>query len=97
MIARNAKRLLWSFVGEQWGWLLIGFPFMFLGSLVELLVPSFVGRIINQFKENNFDGDGGVKELLFQWILFTILSALCAFCREAIFGTTSQRIGLSIR
>jgi len=30
---------------------------MFLGSLIEFLVPGFIGRIIEAFRENNFDGE----------------------------------------
>lgn len=96
-IAKDAKKLLWGFVGEQWCMLLLGLPFMFLGSLVEFLVPNYIGKIIMQFKENNFDGDEGVKELLFEWIMFTIFSAVCTAIREAIFGITSQKLGMSIR
>ena len=70
---------------------------MFFGSLVEFLVPNYIGKIITEFKENNFDGDEGVKELLLEWIMFTVFSAICTAIREAIFGITSQKIGLSIR
>lgn len=40
---KEAKALLWGFVGEQWPLLLLGVPFMFAGSLIEFLVPSYVG------------------------------------------------------
>ena len=69
--------------------LLIGMPFMFLGSLIEFLMPSYVGKIINEFKEDNFDDEGGVKELLLEWIYWTIFSAVCTALREIIFGITS--------
>lgn len=88
-IAKNAKNLLWSFVGEQWYLLLLGFPFMFLGSTIEFLVPNFIGKIINEFKEENFDGEGGVKDLIYLWILMTIFSSLCTAVRELLFGITS--------
>lgn len=94
---KEAKALLWSFVKEQWPLLLLGVPFMFAGSLIEFLVPSYVGQIINKFRENNFDKDGGVYELLWEWIFFLVISVVCSFFRELIFGVTSQRLGRSIR
>ena len=41
--AKDAKRLLWGFVGEQWGWLALGAPFMFLGSTIDFLAPNYIG------------------------------------------------------
>ena len=41
--AKEAKSLLWKFLGEQWVSLLLGFPFMFLGSLIEFLAPNYIG------------------------------------------------------
>jgi len=70
---------------------------MFAGSAIEFLVPSYVGQIINKFRELNFEGDGGVYELLLQWIVVLVLSSICSFIRELLFGITSQKIGRSIR
>lgn len=44
--------------------LLLGAPFMFAGSLIEFLVPSYVGMIINKFRERNFTEEGGVNDLI---------------------------------
>lgn len=96
-ITKDAKKLLWGFASEQWCLLLLGLPFMFLGSLINFLVPNYIGRIINAFKDEDFEWDGGVKSLIFEWILATIFSAACSGFREIIFGLASERVGLSIR
>lgn len=44
--------------------LLLGAPFMFAGSLIEFLVPSYVGSIINKFRERQFTEAGGVNDLI---------------------------------
>ena len=66
---------------------------MFAGSLIEFLAPNYIGRILNQFKEENFDGDGGVYELLIQWIIVILISGVCSLLRDLIFGLASERIG----
>ena len=70
---------------------------MFAGSLIEFLAPNYIGRILNQFKEENFDGDGGVYELLIQWIIVILISGVCSLLRDLIFGLASERIGQSVR
>lgn len=94
---KEARALLWGFLGQQWPLLLIGFPFMFAGSLIEFLVPSYIGQIINKFKEGNFEEEGGVYDLLWEWIIVLIITVVCSFFRELIFGVTSWRLGRSIR
>ena len=81
--------MLWGFVCEQWPLLLLGLPFMFAGSLIDLVAPNYVGKIIDQFKAYNFESEGGVYDLLIEWIMWTLLSGFCTFIREAIFGITS--------
>jgi len=81
--------MLWGFVFEQWPLLLLGLPFMFAGSLIDLVAPNYVGKIIDQFKAYNFEGERGVFDLLIEWIMWTLFSGACTFVREAIFGITS--------
>ena len=96
-VEQDAKKLLGKFLKEQKCWLLAGTPFMFAGSLIEFLAPYYIGRILNEFKNNNYDGDGGVYELLVMWMIWLVISAACNFVREVLFGITSQKIGRSIR
>ena len=49
-IADKAKNIIWSFVCEQWPFILIGLPFMFAGSLIDFIAPNFIGQIIDQFR-----------------------------------------------
>lgn len=96
-IANDAKKLLWKILGEQWCLLLIGLPFMFAGSIIEFLVPSFIGQIINEFRRDNFEGEDGVYDIVVLWVTVLVISAFCGLIREFIFGVASQKIGLSIR
>jgi len=70
---------------------------MFAGSLIEFLVPSYVGMIINKFRERNFTEKGGVNDLIVEWIIILCVSSICSFLRELIFGIASQRLGESVR
>ena len=62
---------------------------MFLGSAIDFLAPNYVGRIVDQFKVDNFRGDGGVQQLVLEWVLVTVGSGVCSFLRDFIFGVTS--------
>ena len=55
---------MWTWIGEQWYLLLLGFPFMFLASLNDLFVPDYIGKIVDAFTEENYEGKGGAHELL---------------------------------
>ena len=50
---------MWTWVGDQWFLLLLGFPFMFLSSLNDLFVPDYIGRVVDAFTEENYDGEDG--------------------------------------
>ena len=95
--AKKAKNLLWKILGEQWCSLIFGAPFMFAGSLIEFMAPNYIGRILNEFKNENFDGDGGVYDLLIQWIFVILISGVCSLIRDLIYGLASERIGQSVR
>ena len=58
-IAKDAKYLMCTWLGEQWFLLLLGLPFMFLASLSDLFVPDYIGRIVDAFTEENYEGEGG--------------------------------------
>ena len=97
LIAKDAKRLLYKILADQWVLLLIGAPFMFCGSIIEFLVPNYIGKILNEFRANNWDGEDGVYPVLTEWCIWLAISAVCTFIRDFIFGVTSQRIGSAIR
>merc|ERR1712223_1692829 len=61
------------------------------------MAPNYIGRILNEFKNENFDGDGGVYDLLIQWIFVILISGVCSLIRDLIYGLASERIGQSVR
>lgn len=80
---------MWKLLGEQWLWLFLGFPFMFAGSIIEFLIPNYIGKILNEFRAENWDGEGGVYPLLTSWTFWLFVSAVSSFIREITFGVTS--------
>jgi len=56
-VAKKAKYLMWTWLGEQWWLLLLGFPFMFLASLSDLFVPDYIGKIVDALVEENYEGN----------------------------------------
>ncbi len=96
-IAKDAKGLLWTILGEQWCILLFGLPFMFAGSLIEFLAPNLIGKILDEFREDNFEGEDGVYDILTIWVIILAIGSLCALIRDYVFGVASQRIGYQIR
>ena len=96
-VAKDAKYLMWTWVGEQWYLLLLGFPFMFLASLSDLFVPDYTGRIVDAFMEENYEGPGGAFELLREWMLILLFGTACTFIQMSIFGLTGERLGNALR
>ena len=41
-------------LGQQWCLLLIGAPFMFLGSFIDLMAPNYIGKILDDFLKEDF-------------------------------------------
>ena len=74
--------------------LVLGAPFMFAGSIIDMVAPGYVGLIIDGFAEENWDK---VYTLITQFMYITAITAICGFFREIIFGIVSQKLGLSIR
>lgn len=70
---------------------------MFAGSLIEFLMPDFIGKSVNAIKDGNFTGEGGVNELIVMSLMVTAFTATCSFFRELIFGVTSEKLGRSLR
>ena len=52
---------------------------MFLASLNDLFVPDYIGKIVDAFTEENYEGKGGAFELLKQWMLILCFGTLCTF------------------
>ena len=93
-IKKDANKLIWSMLGQQWCLLLIGAPFMFLGSFIDLMAPNYIGKILDDFLKEDFSD---INWLVVQWVGSAVFSAICTFLREAIFGTVSQKLGRNMR
>ena len=93
-IAKDAKRLLWGMLGKQWCLLLVGAPFMFLGSAIEFFAPHYIGQILDNFRTEDFTA---VRDTVIEWVAVAAFTALCSALREGIFGVASQRLGRNLR
>ena len=49
-IAKEARAKICDWFCEQWCLLLLGAPFMFAGSVIDMLAPSYVGVILDGFE-----------------------------------------------
>ena len=83
-----------KFVWEQKGWIFLGMPFMFLGSLTDFLFPRFIGQTITALTDKEYDKVDGY----IWWFLAIIFaSAISSFLRDYIFAIASESLGLSLR
>ena len=73
---------------------MIGFPFMFLGSITDFFFPNFIGKAINAMKTGSQED---VINNILTWIVFMCIGAVSSLIRDSLFGITSERIGLSLR
>ena len=94
---KDAKYLMWTWIGHQWYLFLIGLPFMFLGTITELFVPDYIGKIVDAMIVNNLEGEEGVMERLKEWMIILLIGVFCLFLNKVIFGTTAERIGFALR
>jgi len=53
-IASDARKMVCSWFCEQWKLLLLGAPFMFAGSVIEMVAPGYVGLILDGFRVEDF-------------------------------------------
>jgi len=81
-------------VWEQKWWLLLGLPFMFLGSLTDFLSPKFLGMTITALTEKQYDK---VNDYIWTFLGIILASTICSFLRDYIFAIASEALGLSLR
>ena len=63
-IEKDAKGLLCKLICQQWYLILLGFPFVFLAAINDMFVPDYVGRTVNAFTEEEYEGPGGLYDIL---------------------------------
>lgn len=96
-IKKRARGLLCRLIGRQWILVIIGFPFLFLATINDMFVPDYVGKIVDAFTEENYEGKDGVFERLREWMLILFVGVTCTFLQKMIFGLTGERIGNDLR
>lgn len=83
-----------TFVWEQKGWLLLGMPFMFFGSLTDFLFPNFIGQTITALTKGEYDK---VNEYIWKFVVIIVATAIASFIRDYVFAIASEALGLSLR
>lgn len=94
LVARAADAQIWGWLCEQKWWLALGFPFMCLASLGDMVVPIFIGMVIDAMEEGNQEA---VVDIIKIWVIFLTIGAFCTFFNKIIFGYTCELIGTRIR
>jgi len=62
-----------------------------------MFVPDYVGKIVDAFTEEDYEGEEGVYLRLREWMLILAFGAACTFCSKFIFGLTGERLGNALR
>ena len=68
--------------------------FLLGGQLSELVMPSFIGIVINFLQKEEYDKIGPFCLSLFGVV---VLAGICVFFRAAIFNIMSERIARNLR
>mmetsp|Transcript_46 Transcript_46/g.98 ORF Transcript_46/g.98 Transcript_46/m.98 type:complete len:116 (-) Transcript_46:1521-1868(-) len=79
---------------NECGWIILGIVFLLGGSLSDLTVPLFVGRVVDLMQKNDFDN---IAKLCIYMLIVVTFSAICAGIRAAIFNIMSERIAKNLR
>lgn len=72
----------------------MGIIFLIGGSLSDLAVPLFIGRVIDLLQKGDFDGVG---TLCLYMLIIILISGICVGMRAAIFNILSERIARNLR
>lgn len=73
---------------------MLGFPFMCLASLGDMVVPMFIGKVIDQMaavdpptpKED-------IMDTIKVWVYWLVAGSVCTFLNKLIFGYTCELVG----
>ena len=74
--------------------IVLGLIFLLGGSLSDLAVPIFIGRVIDYLPEEKFDE---INELCLYMAIIICVSGICVGMRAAIFNILSERIARNLR
>ena len=96
-VKSDAKTILCKLLCRQWFLLILGFPFIFLATISDIFVPDYVGKIVNAYVEEDYEGEEGVYRRLREWMIILCIGVACTFCQHCIFGLTGERLGNDLR
>lgn len=74
--------------------MILGMPFMFLGSMTDFLFPNFIGKTITALTEQEYDKVDGY---IYRFLAVIVATAVSSFIRDYIFAYASESLGLSLR
>ena len=69
-------------------------PFLFLAQMGDVVVPYYIGLVIDAMKKENRDD---VYRLIWEWAIFLVAGATCAFINKLLFGYMAEQVGRSVR
>jgi hypothetical protein len=73
MIAKKQNRIMRKVVCDQWFWILIACPWMFIGAVGDFAFPDLIGRLVNSMRdydENEF------KRNMIIWCVIIVIGAV---------------------
>lgn len=70
---------------------------MCLASLGDIVVPMFIGMVIDEMSKRTPEAEARVGEIIKVWIIFLTAGSLCTFINKILFGYTCELIGTRIR
>jgi ABC-type multidrug transport system fused ATPase/permease subunit len=82
------------FLKEQWLLITIGFPFVFLAPLGDLIVPAYIGMVIQAMVDGTPDQLMG---LIRDWGILLAAGCVAKLIQTLLYGRACERIGYSVR
>lgn len=73
---------------------MIGIFFLIGGSLSDLAIPIFIGRVVDYLKDGDYDAIG---TLCLYMLIVILFAGICVGFRAAIFNILSERIAMKLR
>ena len=74
--------------------IILGIVFLIGGSLSDLAVPYFIGKVIDLLEKGDY---GTIGDYCLYMLAIIIVSGICVGMRAAIFNILSERIARNLR
>lgn len=79
---------------KQWFWLLLAFPWMFIGAVGDFAFPDLIGRLMNAIRDG--DSDEFRKQMI-TWVIIIMIGAVGTALTQLLFNIIAERIGNQVR